>query len=191
MKWKRSLSDQIPVEILQSVISSLLIPLGLLFTTILKTGSYPNKFKEATVLPLYEGNGSYSDSNSYRPISMLSNMSKLFEYILNHRIMLIVEESSLLDDNQHGFRCGRSCVTANTIFSQNVFCELDRPRNMVFVIFVDPKKAFDSIDHVRLLKLLRNVFDLSANLVLVVANFLFDRQIFIKIGKGFSFFKGK
>jgi len=124
MKCKHSSVDSIDVIFLKRLLPSLLVPLALLFSTILKTENYPQKFKQAVVLPLYKGKGSHS------------------------RIMNKIEEDNLLDDNQHGFRKGRSCETAITVLSQTIFNELDK---------------------------------LNVNLVVVIANFLFHREISIKI----------
>jgi len=186
MKWKNSQTDQVPAKVLKNIFPSIIVPLTIIFSNILATGNFPNNFKKAYVLPLFKGKGSVTDPSNYRPICLLSNLSKLFEYVINSRIMSKVEESGLLDDNQHGFRRGRSCTTALTVFSQEVFKDLDKPNNLVLVVYFDLKKAFDSLKHIVLLITLRDVFKIQASLVLVIANFLIDRTVFIKLGSFIS-----
>jgi len=91
LKNKYSSSDVIPINILKPLLPSILLPLSLLFSTIIHTGDYPIKFKEAIVTPFYKGKGSLTDANNYRPISGLNSISKLFEYVLRVRIMSHVE----------------------------------------------------------------------------------------------------
>jgi hypothetical protein len=121
------------------------------------TGQFPKRFKEALVTPLYKGKGSVDDASSFRPISNLPILSKLFELILKSRVRVAVENSGLLDDNQHGFRRGRSCNTAHRVLSNNVHNMLDGPNMKVFMVFVDLKKAFDSVRHLPLLEMLETI----------------------------------
>jgi len=186
MKWKNSQSDQIPAKVLKNIFPYIMLPLSIIFSNIMTTGNFPNSFKKAYVLPLFKGKGSVTDPSNYRPICLLSNLSKLLEYVINCRIMSKVEETGLLDDNQHGFRQGRSCTTALTVFSQQIFKDLDKPNNLVLVVYFDLKKAFDSLKHIILLTTLRDVFKVQAYLVLVIANFLFDRTVYIKLGNFIS-----
>jgi hypothetical protein len=96
--------------------------------------------------------------------------------------MTHVEGTGLLDDNQHGFRPGRSCATALSVFSNHVFKELDTPNNNVIVVYFDLKKCFNSIVHSRLIDDLITIFKVNINLVIILYSFLCDREIRIKIG---------
>lgn len=93
-----------------------------------------------------------------------------------------IEKLNILDNNQHGFRTGRSCTTALTVFSQNVFNELDKPNQFVVVAFIDLRKGFDSISHYHLLKMLREFYKINAKLLLLICNYLRNRHYYIKIG---------
>lgn len=101
------------------------------------SGSTPTNFKKAVVIPLYKGKGSITDAGNYRPIPILSNLSKLFEYVINSRLMLHVEGKGLLIDNQHGFRSGRSCTTAHAVFTNDLYTALDKRNTIVIACFID------------------------------------------------------
>jgi hypothetical protein len=147
---------------------------------------YPVSFKKMYVLPLYKGKRAISDPNSYRPISSVCTISKIFEHVLKFWVMKHVEEGERLDGNQHGFRTGRSCLTALVSFTQRVFSELDNPNQVVVVVFIDLKKAFDSVVHLSLLRKLKEIFDVPNNMLIVIGNYLFNRYYFIRIRKAMS-----
>lgn len=186
LKPKSSIQDKIPIKIMKPLLPSLVIPLSIFFSTIFATCNYPTRFKEAIVLPLFKGKGSLVDPNNYRPIASLLSISKLFEYVLKRKLMSGIEAKNVLDNNQHGFRNGRSCTTALTVFSQNIFNQLDKPNNYVVVCFIDLRKGFDSLSHYHLLKMLINVYKLNAKLVILISNFLKNRHYSIKLGKYMS-----
>jgi hypothetical protein len=178
LKSKSCIGDQIPSRVLKNTLCSLLVPLSLLFNTIFRTGEYPDRFKNMYVLPIYKGKGVKSDPNSYRPISSVSTLSKLFEHVLKRLVMKHVEDSELLDDNQHGFRSRRSCQTALMSFTQRIFNELDKPNHLVVVVFIDLRKAFDSVVHLILLRKIKDVFNVPRNLLIVTGNYLFNRYYY-------------
>jgi hypothetical protein len=91
-----------------------------------------------------------------------------------------------IDDNQHGFRSGRSCETALMPFTQRVFNELDKPNHVVVVVFIDLRKAFDTVTHLLLLRKLRDIFNVPRRILIVIGNYLFDRYYFTRIGKSIS-----
>ena len=66
------------------------------------------KLKIAKVLPIYKGKGQALDPNSYRPISILPAISKLFEALIEDPVRKFVERNGLLPQNQSGFRRKRS-----------------------------------------------------------------------------------
>lgn len=186
LKLKSSGQDKVPIKMLKPLLPYLIVPLAIFFTTIFKTCNYPLKFKEALVLPLYKGKGTHVDPNNYRPIASLHSVSNLFEYILKFKLMTPIEELDKLDQNQHGFRSGRSCTTALTVISQNVFNGLDRPNFFVIVAYIDLRKGFYSLSHYHLLKMLRNVFKVNAKFLLLIAEYLKDRRYLVTLGKFIS-----
>jgi hypothetical protein len=109
--------------------------------------------------PLYKGKGAISDPNSYRPISSVCTVSKIFEHVLKFRVMKHVQEGELLDE-------------VLVSFTQRVFSELDNPNQVVVVVFIHLKKAFDSVVHLLLLRKLKEIFDVPNSMLIVIGNYL-------------------
>ena len=95
------------------------------------TGQYPSKLKHAKVIPIFKG-GDETDPSNYRPISLLSLFNRLFEKVMYNRFKSYVELNGLLYNGQFGFRENMSYMD-NKLF----MCG----------IFLDFKKAFDTVDH--------------------------------------------
>jgi len=168
----------IPVIILKKFRDSIAIPLAILFTQILLLSKIPQSFKTAIVIPLYKGKGSRSNPDNYRPISILNSLSKIFEYILFIRLRKLVEP--LLSEEQHGFRLNRSCHTALSLFTQDVFNSIDKRNSRVGAVFVDLKKAFNSVDHDILVFKLITIYHLHPIYVKLINDYLTNRLFQIK-----------
>ena len=93
--------------------------------------------------------------NNYRPISLLSVVSKVFERITYSRIISFLEKFHLLNDSQFGFRSKRSCVDAIAHIVEKIRETTTKP--FIPVLFFDLKKAVDTVDHTRLLQKIYNI----------------------------------
>ena len=107
------------------------------------------QWKEANIVPIYK-KGKKSDPNNYRPVSLTSTVSKIMETILRDEIVSHLEGNNLISPDQHGFRSGRSCITQLMESIHDWVDSLER-KQPVDVVYLDYKKAFDSIPHERLL----------------------------------------
>ena len=110
----------------------------------IETQCFPKNLKEAKVIALSK-EGDTSSPESYRPISLLSAMSKVFEKILYTRKRKFFSQTNLFADNQFGFRNQYSCLhgTAQTTQFLSEWYDL---RSEGYACFNDIKKAFDTID---------------------------------------------
>lgn len=113
------------------------------------SGQFPSEMKLAKVIPFYKG-GEKSDPSNYRPISILSTISKIFEKHVNKHLMAFLNKYNLLHDNQSGFRPKHSCATA-LVKLINDWMECIDKGDMVGALFIDFRKAFDLVDHTILL----------------------------------------
>ena len=75
-----------------------------LFNIILETGNIPEVWTTGIIRPIYKNKGSPQDCNNYRPITILSHLGKLFTSLLNNRLNKYLEENTILEENQAGFR---------------------------------------------------------------------------------------
>lgn len=120
------------------------------FNDCIKTGIFPPSLKTARVIPIHKA-GSKTDVNNYRPISVLSVLSKILEQLLVGRITDYLLKKKLLYTHQYGFRTGSSTLTAAIELVDEIYEAFDE-RKIVGVCFLDLRKAFDTIDHDVLLK---------------------------------------
>ena len=99
---KSSGSDFMPARVWKICSSWLVKPLRNLFYISFKSGKFPSCWKIANVQPLHK-KGDPSDSGNYWHIASCSNLAKVMESILNHKLMKYLEENSLTNDRQYGF----------------------------------------------------------------------------------------
>ena len=100
-------------------------PLTILFQSITACESVPDDWKEANVVPVYKG-GSRNVATNYRPISLTSQLCKVFETIVTDHVIEFLETNVLIRNSQHGFRKGSSCLTNLLLILDKVLIVLMR-----------------------------------------------------------------
>ncbi len=100
--------------------------------------------RRGIIIPLHK-NGSVSEANNYRGITLVSCMAKLFTKILNKRMQDWSDSNDVITDAQFGFRKGRSTVDAIFVLHELIVKTLNE-NNRLYCAFVDLKKAFDSVN---------------------------------------------
>ena len=108
-------------------------------------GIFPGELKIAKVVPIYK-EGPKTDVSNYRPISLLSSLSKVYEKLMHARILNFLDSNNLLFEMQYGFRPGRSCEHA-LLNAQNTLLESLNKRQISILLLIDFSKAFDMVDH--------------------------------------------
>ncbi|BHF83520.1 hypothetical protein SprV_0902666300 [Sparganum proliferum] len=171
--------DDIPPKLLKELAAELAKPLSMLFQASFEAGCLPADWKSARITPLHKG-GSKASANNYRPISLTSICCKLMEKIIKRELMRFLEQHNLLSDAQHGFRSGRSCVT-NLLNCLERWTRSVDEGNALHVVYIDFKKAFDSVPHQRLLHKLSRI-GVRGNLLKSIQSFLLDRTQTVYVG---------
>ena len=139
--------DSIPNEILKSNITHK--ALLKIFNMCLDEGKAPDEWSKSIITPIHKQGKDKNEPLSYRGISLMSTIAKLFTSILNNRIKLYLETNHLLADEQNGFRTGRSCQ--EHIFVLNsIIRNRNNENKATFACFIDMAKAFDSVNHILL-----------------------------------------
>ncbi|XP_045479783.1 uncharacterized protein LOC123684536 [Harmonia axyridis] len=142
LKNKKSTGiDQVSVGILKAMVDVVAKPLADLINLSVNTGKFPSILKIASVIPVLKKNDPSNIAN-YRPISLLSVFSKVFEKIVYGRMISFLNRFGVISDCQHGFREGRSTETAAFSFTGYVYKSLDRGLH-VAGLFFDLSRAFD------------------------------------------------
>ena len=111
---------------------------------------------------------------NYRPISLTSNSCKILKHIIFSSIIGHLESQDLLAKEQNGFRNGRSCETQLTLFVHDIFAAGDR-HVQVDAIFLDFRKAFDKVPHLKLIQKLE-AYGIDTRVIGWIKDFLNDRE---------------
>ena len=149
--------DNVPTKLLKLTAILIYEPLTKLFNKSLQSGTFPKTWKEASVTPIFKNSGSPSDIRQYRPISLLSCLSKILEKLVYSSIYSHLNENDLLSDRQSGYRAGHSTQLQLTYLTHNIYQYLDSGRD-VTAIYLDISKYFDKIWHEGLLYKCKNDF---------------------------------
>jgi len=147
-------SDELSAKLLTEVQNEIVYPLLLLFKKSLSESSIPRDWKQANVTPIFK-KGSRNSVENYRPVSLTSQICKLFETVMRDALVHYLENNHLILDSQHGFGKGRSCLTNLLEFLDRVTGCVDAG-DSVDVIFLDFAKAFDKVPHRRLVSKLKS-----------------------------------
>ena len=136
--------DKIPIIVYKSAQEALLLPLVHVVNLILKTGVWPEEWKQAIVTPTLKAGKPSSEVGSYRPVVNLCSVSKVVERIMHDQLVAYLDEHKLIPHQQHGFRCGRGVETALTALMSRVAEAQDRGFKVGLAAY-DFSAAFDTI----------------------------------------------
>lgn len=162
--------DLIPMIFYMNTASNISEALSILFNLSIKTRKFPDKWKESLITPIYKS-GEKSNIENYRPVSIISAASKIFErYLFNY---IHDKTREFISDSQHGFSIGKSTLT-NLMEYSDYLAENMIGGNQVDTIFTDMSKAFDKINHNTLLKKLET-YGLNMGLIRLIESFLKGR----------------
>lgn len=120
-------------------------PLTHLINISIKSGQFPDGWKTAQVIPLLKSGDAEIISN-YRPISLLPVFSKVLEKIVSEQLMHHLETNHYLHPLQFGFRHNHSTESATCLLTENIKHSLNKG-HVVGAVFLDLKKAFDTVNH--------------------------------------------
>ena len=112
--------DCIPLVILKNCKPELSYILSEFFKKCLKESCFPDCWKVSSVVPVFKNVGERSTAKNYRPVSLLSVVSKVFEKLVNNRIADHLEKCGLFSDFQYGFRSSRSTADLLTVVSDRI-----------------------------------------------------------------------
>ena len=170
---KSSGLDKISSRCLRDALLALLPQIIHIFKESLNSGLFPDKWKIATVVPIFK-NGNKSDVSNYRPISLLPIPGKIFEDIIHKHISYHLEDNSYLSSKQNGFRKGHSTLDGIVNFTSDIFESVNKGE-YTLAAFIDLKKAFDTVNHNILLEKL-NYAGIKNNLLKLIKNYLTNRS---------------
>ena len=175
--------NSIPTKLLKTFVKEIKTPLSDLVNLSFECGLFPAILKIANLAPIYK-KAELLECNNYRPISLLSNLSKIIEKLVHKRLTVFLEQKELFYDLQFGFRNNTSTNHALIHFTEKIRKALDNGFSACGV-YIDLQKAFDTVKHLILIN------KLSYYGVRGIANnwfktFLTNRQHFTSIEENSS-----
>lgn len=166
--------DNVSNILLKNLPSSALQFIEKIFNYSIQLCYFPLAFKIAKVVPIHKQGKNKQIPSSYRPISLLSNIGKIFERIIHTRLNSFVEEHQVLPIEQFGFRQHHS-TTHQVCRVSNMIKRNKRRRKSTGMLLLDIEKAFDSVWHKGLVyKLMK--FAVPDYLCKLIKSFLSERK---------------
>ena len=145
--------DKVPTTIVKDVGDLVSKPLSMIFNSSLANGMFPDIWKLARVTPIFKS-GAKKDVNNYRPISVISIFSRILERIVHDQMFDFLLENNVITKNQSAFRKLYSTITS-LICSTDYWYENIDCKKLNLTIFLDLRKAFDTVDHKIMVEKLR------------------------------------
>ncbi|XP_055633637.1 uncharacterized protein LOC129773979 [Toxorhynchites rutilus septentrionalis] len=153
--------------------------LALIFNQRLRLGYFPSCWKSAKVIPIRKPGKDPTSPSSYRPISLLSGLSKLFEKAIYQRLLISAEGNNILIDEQFSFRKGRSTIH-QLIRVTNILRRNKSVSKTSAMALFDVEKAFENVWHDGLVYKLQR-YGLPIFLVKIIQSYLLDRTFRVSL----------
>lgn len=164
--------DNIPPLFVKRCAEVLSYPLTLIFNYSLRSGCFPTIWKRARIVPVFK-KGDISYVKNYRPVSILSTFSKVFESLVCP--ILTNHTKTVITQDQHGFQEKKSVATNLLSYVTPIMSEVDCNRQ-VDAVYTDFSSAFDKVHHSILLDKLRTQYGICASLLSWFRSYLANRE---------------
>jgi len=173
LKNKTSQSfDRISNKLLKYLKYELAPPLTKLFNQCIQHAIFPDSLKRAKIIPVYKQNEKHL-FNNYRPISILSSVSKVFERIMCNQLYNYFDEKQILFKSQYGFRQHHSTELSTLELVDRISIAMDKNK-LPLNVYLDLSKAFDTLDHEILVHKL-GYYGISGQSLALLSNYLSNR----------------
>ena len=178
--------DGISNSLIKHMSKVLLKPLTLIINQTLTTGIFPDKLKWSKIIPIFK-KGDDSCISNYRPISLLSSVSKIFEYVILDQLTGYLVTNNILCSEQFGFRAGYSTELAALRLIDQMIGDIDAGK-IPLNIFIDLSKAFDTLDHSILIDKL-HYYGINGTELMLFKNYLTQRKQLTEVNGVMSTFQ--
>ena len=173
--------DGVPSSLLLKCAAEQAPALKIMFSQSLTHGFIPSSLKRSAITLVFKSGTKTSPSN-YRPISVTSSIINVGERIIRKQVVAFMNRQGNLNNTQHGFRSGRSCLSALLDVFDDLMQMLSSDTT-VDMIYLDFSKAFDKVDHGVLLHKLKDL-DITGKLGIWFFQFLTNRTHYVRIPGG-------
>ena len=186
MKDKTGGVDGINSKTLKTISTHISLPLEYIFNLCIANSKWPRVLKTAEVVPIFKA-GDRSCASNYRPISLISNIAKIFEKIIYNRLYAFLSACNIISDKQYGFVKNRGTTDALSYLTNIIYSNLDKSTPII-AAFLDLAKAFDTVNHKILLEKLDR-YGIRGNALKLLTSYLSDRLQNVKINEYISPYK--
>lgn len=176
--------DNIPVSALKNFSYFGCQFLTNIFNSCLKMGYFPQKWKIACTVAVHKQGKDPNLPTSYRPIALLCLFSRVFERILNKRVIAWANRVNALPDFQYGFRAGHSVSHALLSIKKCIKFGFDEKKTTGVLSF-DIEKAFDRVWHNGLIYKMEKL-KYPLYILKIVKSFLSNRFFYVRVGEATS-----
>lgn len=175
--------DLITAKILQNLPPNCIKNLTQIINASIRLCYFPNQWKVAQIILILKPGKPTDLPSSYRPISLLPTLSKVFEKLIFQRLLPIVETQHILPDHQFGFRYHHSTIHQTHRLVNKIHDAIES-KQYCSAAFLDISQAFDKVWHIGLHLKLRQLLPL--NYFLLLKSYLSNRHFIVKVGDEFS-----
>ena len=173
----------IPVKLLKIAINPFSTIISELFNLCVEQSIFPEILKIARIRPVFKS-GSKSSIGNYRPISILPVLDKIFEKLMYSRLYSFFEKYNVISENQFGFRNNKNTLQA-ALQLEKAILPAFKNNKFGIAIFVDFRKAFDTVERVKFLKKLE-IRGIRGNPLELIKSYLSNRKQFTQFRSGQS-----
>lgn len=177
--------DKITGEILKQLPGKAAAKLVKIFNAALTLGHIPKPWKVAEVIVIPKAGKPLDLASSYRPISLLSTIGKLFERLYLKRLVPLIEERKIIPSHQFGFRSSHSTIEQIHRFTDEIEKGLEE-KQICSAVFLDVAQAFDRVWHLGLLYKIKKL--LPENHYRILKSYLECRSFRVRYNGAFSHF---
>ena len=170
--------DEIPTSLFKSCVDQICLPISDLINEIFATGTFPDAFKIAKIIPLYK-KGSKLDPSNYRPLVIQNIFSKIVEKVFTVRLVNYLVKFKLINSSQYAYLKGKSVELAIYNFLNAIYDSLENSKDCIG-IFYDFSKAFDLVCHILLYHKL-SALGVNGAPLAFIKSYLSDRKYFVQL----------
>jgi hypothetical protein len=186
IKIKCSSIDPLPTNFMKEVFPTLYPVVLDLINTSLSTGGFPSVLKEATLVPIIKNKKvDINQLKNYRPVSLLSFISKILERTVVDQLTEYIETHELGNSRQSAYKASHSVETTLLALQSELLHVLNEGK-AAFLILLDLSAAFDTVNHQMLLNILNSAYHITGTALQWFKSYLANRSFKVKIGNIYS-----
>ena len=171
-------TDNITNKVLRTLPPIAISNLTKITQAIFNTNHYPDYLKTAKIIPILKPRKSPHDPKNYRPISLLNGTAKIIEKLIHNNIQEHMEHNKLYNENQHGFRKGKSTTTQLRRLIDTIH-EAKLKKKATVIACLDLEKAFDKTNHnIIISKMLEH--NIHPNIIKLTKSYLTHRKYYVE-----------